>query len=170
MCEFDSGYTAPCDAPAGVKTVYGANLADIDTLTVVAGNVTVLTMLAGKYVYAFNVEMETASFTDVSLGVRANKSYARQQDATVVLHGNTSAMIVNIENISQGRTVWFHELVDGTCEALFIENGAHTIDNRASGVAYEDMNGNTLTMTGKEPNKAPKIALSLISAVLAPAS
>lgn len=170
MCEFDSGYTEICDSPGGVQIVYGANRDDIDTLTVVNGNVTALTMKAGKYVYQFSIEMETASFTDVSLGVRANKSYGRQQDATMVLHGNTAEMIVNIENIARGRTVWFHELTDGTCEALFIENGAKTTDNRASGTAYEDMNGNTLTMTGKEKNKAPKIALSLISAVLAPAS
>lgn len=170
MCEFDSGYTEICDTSAGVKTVYGANLADIDTLTVVAGNVTVLTMAVGKYVYPFYVEMETAMFTDVAIGERANGAYARQQDATVILHGNTAEMIVNIENIARGRTVWFHELTDGTCEALFIENGAKTTDNRASGTAYEDMNGNTLTMTGKEKSKAPKIALSLISAVLAPAS
>lgn len=170
MCEITQGYEEICDAPGGVAVVYACNKADIDTLTVVNGEVTALTMAAGKYIYPFNVEMETATFTDTATGERANKSFGSEQSATVVLHGNTKEMVVELENMSKGRTVWFFKLNDDTCETLFRENGAKTSYARTPGTAYEDMNGNTLTITGKEKHKAPKIALSLITAALAPAS
>lgn len=170
MCEITEGYTEVCDAPGGVAVVYAANKADIDTMTVVNGEVTVLTMKAGKQLYAFNVEMETATFTDTATGERANKSFGSEQSMTVVLHGNTKENVVELENMAKGRTVWFPKLNDDSCEVLFRENGAKVSYARTPGTAYEDMNGNTLTITGKEKHKAPKIALSLITAALTPAS
>jgi hypothetical protein len=61
-------------------------------------------------------------------------------------------------------------LNDGTYEVLFLQNGAKCNDERASGTAYEDMNGNTLTFTGKEPAKAVKISSVIVLALLEPAS
>lgn len=170
MCEITSGYTKPCDSPGGVRKAYAWNTADVDTYTVTAGSISAITFEAGKYMYEFGVEMETTTFTDAAIGERANGAYARQHDATVVLHGNTAAMIVELELMAKGRTTWAFELNDGTYEVLFLENGAKVSDSRTPGTAFEDMNGNTLTLTGKEPSKAPKISSALIAANLAPAS
>lgn len=169
MCEITSGYTQPCDSPGGVAKAYAWNTADADA-TVAAGEITALTFDSGKYLYEFDVEMETTTFTDAAIGDRANGAYARQHDATVILHGNTAAMIVQLELMGKGRTTWAFELNDGTYEVLFLENGAKVSDSRTPGTAFEDMNGNTLTLTGKEKSKAPKISASLIAANLAPTS
>lgn len=165
-----------CDEAGGIETLYAFSTFDssgesnYDTLTVSNGEVTAMTLVAGKYAYAFNVEMETASFTDTAVGERANKAYAREQSATVVLHGNTAAMIVQIEAMCKGRVTLIAKMNDGTYEVLFLNNGAKVSDERASGTAYEDMNGNTLTFTGKEKNKAPKISSGIVLALLEPAS
>ena len=170
MCELTSGYSKLCDTAGGVATVYGLDTKSIATVTVTAGKITAFTMKPGKYIYPFYVEMETATFTDDAIGERANGAYARQQTGTLVLHGNTEEMIVQLEDLAQGRSTWMYELNDGTMEVLFLKNGAKSTDSRTPGTAFEDMNGNTLTLNGKERNKAPKIEASLIAAYLAPTS
>lgn len=176
MCELTSGYDKLCDRAGGIDTLYAFSTKDangasnIDTLTVADGAVTALTLVSGKYAYPFNVEMETATFTDTAIGERANNAYAREQSATVVLHGNTASMIVQIENLCKGRTTLIAKMNDGTYEVLFLYNGAKVSDERTPGTAYEDMNGNTLTFSGKETSKAPKISSAIVLALLEPAS
>lgn len=175
-CEASTGYNKVCDSPGGVETLYTFPVKDssgvscYDTLTYAAGEITALTLVAGKYAFAYNVEMETATFTDTGIGTRPNSSYAREQSATNILHGNTASMIVEIEALNQGRHALIHKLNDGTFEVLFLENGAKVSDARTPGTAYEDMNGNTLTWTGKEKHKAMKISSAIVLALLEPAS
>ena len=176
MCEITSGYNQICDLSGGVDTWYAFSLKDstgtsnIATYTVAAGAVSALTLVAGKYAYPFNVEMETSTFSDKAVGERANGAYGREQSATVILHGNTAQMIVQIEAFGQGRHVLIAKLNDGTYELLFATNGAKSTDERTPGTKFEDMNGNTLTFTGKEQTKAPKISSAIVAALLEPAS
>jgi hypothetical protein len=167
MCELISGYSSGCDTVGGVKTLYAWDPAYYAAPPVItAGTVDAFTLSAGKYAYAFNVEMETATFTDTAIGDRSNKAYAREQSLTVVLHGNTPAMIEQIDILCAGRTSWAVELNDGTFEVLFLENGAKCLDVRTPGTAFEDGNMNTLTFTGKEKTKAPNAAAGTITALV----
>lgn len=176
MCELLTGYDKGCDTQGGVETWYlfavkdSTGASNIDTYTTANGQVTGLTLVTGKYAYPFNVEMETSTFTDKSLGDRANGAYAREQSATVVLHGNTAEMIVMIEDIVKGRVGAIAKCNDGTYELLFAENGAKVADERVVGTKYEDMNGTTLTFTGKEKQRACKIDSAIVLALLEPAS
>jgi hypothetical protein len=177
MCEIATGYTAKCDTTGGVKRWYWWATKDADGESnydaepvVTAGSVSAIALKAGKFAYPLNVEMETSTFTDTAIGERANKAYGREQQADIVLHGNTPEMIVTLENAAKGRVTLAAELEDGTFEVLFLLNGGKCSDVRTPGTAYEDMNGNTLTITGREKNKAPKVASSLILAMLEPAS
>lgn len=169
-CEITTGYTKGCDSPGGVATIYAWATSNVDTLTYAAGEITALTLDAGKYCYAFNVEIETASFNDKKVGERANSAYGREQSGTAVLHGNTASMIVNIEELVKGRHTVAVKLNDDTYEVFFLENGAVVTDDRATGTAYEDMNGTTLTFAGKEKQKAMKISSAIILAMLSPLS
>ncbi len=120
MCEILEGYNQLCDEVGGVDQWFIFSLRDengegnIDTLTVENGEVTALTLKAGKFAYAFNVEMETSTFNDVAIGERVNGAYAREQTATMVLFGNTKEMIVNLENLGRGRSVVIAKLNDET--------------------------------------------------------
>jgi len=176
MCEVLEGYNTLCDEVGGVDTWYwfavkdGSGNSNIDTYTVVDGEVTALTLAIGKQAYALNVEMETSKATDTGIGDRPNKSYGREQEATVILHGNTKEMIVTLEAAGKGRTALIAKLNDGTYELFFAVNGAKMSDVRDTGQAYEDLNGNTLTFTGKEKAKAPKIDSAIVASLLVPAS
>lgn len=177
MCETTSGYTKKCDSIGGVKTWYWFSLRDSNGVsnyatapTVVDGAVTAISLRAGKYAYPLNVEMETSSAQDTRSGERANSAYARTQTATIILHGNTAEMIDMLDTSGRGRVVLIAEMNDGTFELFFKDNGGMIVDDRATGTAMEDLNGNTLTITGKEPNKAPKISSVLVQSLLEPAS
>ena len=169
MCEILGGKDLVCDSVGGVKTIYGWNTADA-TVTVVAGQITALALTAGKYAYPFYVEMETSVFNATQVGDRVNQANAYTNEGTVVLSGNTATDIINLEALEISRTTFATLLNDGTLEVFFLENGAKVSGVRATGQAYEDANGNTLTLTGKEKNRPPKIELALISAVLYPVS
>jgi len=171
-CEITSGYNKVCDSPGGVDTFYAFAVKDSSgasnyaTFTQVDGQVTALTLVTGKFAFPFNVEMETASFTDTAAGERTAGAYSRVQAGTAMLHGNTAAMITDIEAMGKGRHAVIAKLNDGTYELFFAENGAKVSDERATGTAYEDMNGTTLTFAGKEKTKACKISSTIVLALL----
>lgn len=171
-CEITSGYNSflECDAQGGVASWYVFDRKNLESFIRTDGTITALTLKAGKYAYEFLVEQETSTFTDTATGDRANRAYAREQSATVVLHGNTAEMVEQLDALSRGRTVWIAKLNDGTYEVLFLENGGKVSDARSTGTAFEDLNGNTLTITGKEAKKAPKIDSAVILALLEPES
>jgi hypothetical protein len=83
-----------------------------------------------------------------------------------MLHGNTAAMITDIEAMGKGRHAIIAKMNDGTYEIFFMENGAKVTDERATGTAYEDANGTTLTFAGKEKTKACKISSTIVLALL----
>jgi hypothetical protein len=171
-CEITSGYNKVCDSPGGVDTFYAFAVKDstgasnYQTLGYADGEVTALTLVTGKYAFPFNVEIETASFTDTASGERTAGAYARTQAGTAMLHGNTAAMITDIEAMGKGRHAIIAKMNDGTYEIFFMENGAKVTDERATGTAYEDMNGTTLTFAGKEKTKACKISSTIVLALL----
>jgi hypothetical protein len=177
MSELLSGYSAKCDDSAGIETWYafttkdcGTGDSNIETLTIVDGNVTALTLVTGKYAYPFNVEQETSNFVDKAIGSTESKSKAREITATIVFHGNTADMITQIEGMTESRTTLIAKCNDGTYEILAPTNGMKCMDERASGQKYDDLNGNTLTFTGREKLKARKISSSIVMALLEPAS
>ena len=177
-CEITSGYNKLCDSPGGVDTWYAFAVKDSNgesnystvpaPFTAADGVITALTLKAGKYAFPFNVEMETASFTDTAAGERTAGAYSRVQAGTAMLHGNTASMIVDIEALAKGRHAIIAKLSDGTYELFFAENGAKVTDERATGTAYEDMNGTTLTFAGKEKTKACKISSTIVMSLLEP--
>ena len=175
MCELTAAINGiNCDEAGGIDTWYAyarydaAGVDNVATFTQAAGAVTALALEAGKFAYPINVEQETSSFSDSAVGERGNGSYAREQSATAMLHGNTDAMIVSVEELAKGRTTLIAKLNDGTYEILFSQFGAKCTDERASGTSFEDMNGTTLTFAGKETHKALKISSAIVLALLQP--
>ena len=169
MCEILEGKNAVCDSVGGIKAIYAWNTADA-TITKANGTISALSLAAGKYIHKFFVEMETSKFTATKIGDRKNQSVAYEQTGTMMLSGNTATDIVNLEALEIARTTFAVELNDGTYEVFYETNGASVSGVRDSGQAYEDANGNVLTLSGKEKNRPNKIAEGLITALLDPVS
>jgi hypothetical protein len=169
MCEILEGKNAVCDSVGGIKAIYAFNTSDA-TITKADGTISALSLTSGKYIHKFFVEMETSKFTSTKIGDRKNQSVAYEQTGTFTLSGNTSTDIVNLEALEISRTTFAVELNDGTYEVFFETNGAMVSGVRDTGQAYEDANGNVLTLSGKEKNRPNKISGSLITALLDPVS
>jgi len=176
MSEITEGFDMRCDDIGGVSTwwLFENKACDgssnIASSTYASGVITALALETGVYAYPILVEEETSTFTDTAVGDKANKSYGRDQSATIVIHKNDAGDIDRIENIDKGRYTLIARLNDGTNEVLFFENGAKCIDERTPGTAYEDGNMNTLTFTGKEKRKAMKISNLIVDSLLEPVS
>ena len=176
MSEITEGFDMRCDDIGGVDKwwIYQshtcAGVSNIASSTYATGEITALALETGVYAYPILIEEETSTFTDTAVGAKANKSYGRDQSATIVIHKNDAGDIDRIENIGKGRWTLIVRLNDGTNEVLFFENGAKILDERTPGTAYEDGNMNTLTATGKEKNKAMKISNAIIDTLLEPVS
>ena len=173
MCELTAAINGiQCDEAGGVDTWYmfprfdAVGVSTVDTLTIVAGEATALTLAIGKNAFPVTVEQETSSVTDTAIGERANGSYGREQAATLMLHGNTASMIVSIEELAKGRTSLIAKLNDGTYELYFSQFGAKCLDERTSGTAFEDMNGTTMNFAGKEIYRGVKIDSAIVLALL----
>ena len=171
------GYEEQCDVAGGVDKHYdfptranGATTIDTYEVDLLTGTVTDLTLIAGYKSFPFTVEAETGSFTADSAGEKTAGSISYAHSSVCVFHGNTGDNLVNIHAMNVGRHAVIHALADGTYELLHMTNGAKNQSARASGTAYTDMNGTTLTLTSNEKLYAPKIPVALVEALLIPAS
>ena len=172
MCELASGFYDICESSGGIDTSYAftvwnytLNQSNIATLTIANGECTALTLVAGKTAFPINYRQETGFFTDEK--TEGAGGYARAQTTTLMVFGNTKEMITNIEGMAKSRTAVINKLNDGTFELMLWEKGGKTTDSRASGTATEDMNGTTLTISGKSTQKAVKISSTIVLALLA---
>jgi hypothetical protein len=107
-----------------------------------------------------------SDFTVNAIGSRENASTGFEITGNIKLAGNTAAMIEQLEKLSKDRVCLIAKLNDGTNEVLGVDNGLKFLFNRTSGTKFDDMNGVTLTFTGREKKNAPKVSDVIVAALL----
>jgi hypothetical protein len=107
-----------------------------------------------------------SDFTVNAIGSRENASTGFEITGNIKLAGNTAEMIQQLEDLTKDRVCIIAKLNDGTNEVLGVENGCKFLFNRVSGTKFDDMNGVTLTFTGRERNNAPKVSDVIVAALL----
>ena len=174
MCELSSGFSAlNCDSAGGVATWYIGSLRDETTgaanytYTRLDGTVTVMANVGAKLFYAVTVDSEMSDFTVNAIGSRENSSSAFEMTGNIKLAGNTALMIQQLQDMTKDRICLIAKLNDGTNEILGVDNGLKFLFNRTSGTKFDDMNGVTLTFTGREKKNAPKVSDVIVAALLA---
>jgi hypothetical protein len=171
MCELLNGsIDLGCDGAGGARRYYWG---DWNQLTSASGSVveangevTTLTMPVGKKIYPINFEAEVSNFNEKSVGSKTNSSVAWESTATAVLAGNTKEQIVLFELATKTRVFLIAELEDGSYEILFLNRGGKVMVERNSGTSFEDLNGNTITITSRGTVHGRKIAYSVFSALI----
>jgi hypothetical protein len=155
MCELSAGFNAlNCDSSGGVATLYIGSLRDATTgaanytYTRTAGELTAMANVGAKLFYTVTVDAEMSDFTVNAIGSRENASTGFEITGNIKLAGNTAAMIEQLEKLSKDRVC---------LKFLF---------NRTSGTKFDDMNGVTLTFTGREKKNAPKVSDVIVAALL----
>ena len=173
MCELTAGFGAlNCDSVAGVSTWKIGSLRDETTgaanytYSRTDGTITAMANVSTKLFYGITVDAEMSDFTVKSIGTRENASSGFEITGNIKLAGNTATMIQQLEDLSKDRLCLIATLNDGTNEVLGLDNGLKFNFERASGVKFEDLNGVTLTFTGKEKKNCPKISDAIIATLI----
>lgn len=173
MCELTAGFNAlNCDSAGGVATLYIGSLRDEATgaanytYTRTNGEITAMANVGAKLFYTVTVDAEMSDFTVNAIGSRENASTGFEISGNIKLAGNTATMIQQLEDLSKDRVCVIAKLNDGTNEVLGLVNGCKFLFNRTSGTKFDDMNGVTLTFSGREKQNAPKVSDGIVAALL----
>jgi hypothetical protein len=158
-CALTQSYTLDCkDSVGGLTAVYFAPFEDLGTVTIAAGVVTTLTMDATKRFYKYDLVKESSNFAEAvntnvqngtifyaqTLEIILNKLQVNTRNEIVLLGKNRLAVIATDNNNEN----WF----------LGVGNGLDlTGGGSASGTAFGDRSGYTLTFTGNEKELCPKV-------------
>jgi len=179
MCELTEGKETICDSAGGSKVAYLYSLKDSLGIsiyaappTITAGEITAMAFKTGKQAYAFNVETETLDGNTNSIGEKANSATAYEHTTVIKLAGNSAADIALAQQLCKGRVGVILQLNDGTLEAYHFEEGigGKVQRSRTVGVALEDFNGSTLTITSKQTLPEMKIDSTIVDSLLIPAT
>lgn len=162
-CALTQGYTLDCkDSVGGLTAVYFAPWEDLGTVTQASGVVTTLTMDAGKKFYKYELVKESSNFAEAvntnvqngtvfytqTLEVILNKLQVNTRNEILLLAKNRLAVIATDNNGDN----WFL----GVAYGLDLTGGGS-----ATGTAFGDRSGYTLTFTGNEKELAPKVTATI---------
>lgn len=162
-CALTQGYTLDCkDSVGGLKTAWIAALEDLATVTEASGVVTAITMDPSKVFYKYELVKESANFAEAvtanvqngtvfyaqTLELILNKLQVNSRNEILLLAKNRLAIIVEDNNGDK----WFL----GRQQGLDLTGGGS-----ASGTAFGDRSGYTLTFTGNEKELAPKVTATI---------
>lgn len=167
-CALTTGFVLDCkDAMAGVKSVSFATLANYTALAAVVSSGTIQSWgSASNVFYKYEQLKETSSFTD---GIMANPQTGGlyyEPSVVVVLPKLTATKRNEIRLLAKNVLVAIVELMDGTLVLCGQANGLDlTEGNGGTGTAAGDLNGYTLTFTGKEPLPHLYLSTALAAAV-----
>jgi hypothetical protein len=158
-CALTQGYTLDCkDSVGGLTAVYFAPWEDLNVVTQASGVVTALTMDTGKKFYKYELVKESSNFAEAvntnvqngtvfytqTLEVILNKLQVNTRNEILLLAKNRLAVIATDNNGDN----WFLGIAYG----LDLTGGGS-----ATGTAFGDRSGYTLTFTGNEKELAPKV-------------
>lgn len=132
----------------GIKNVYIANLADVDSVTVTSGVITAVTMLSSKKFYKYAFAPFTSSLTSNWNVSPENGTKYVESTLTMVFNKMDATKRLEIVALAQSELVVIVEDNNGTMFYLGYEEGVRLINgsNGQTGVNRGDRNGYTVVL------------------------
>lgn len=167
-CELTKGRSLDCKSQAGgISAVYFVQLEDV-ILTESSGSITDIEFESGasSTLYKYELPRGTGSMTETITGSSENGTFFYEPSVSIMLHGLKAADQNEIKLLAQNRLVVFVQLNQRVATGgndvivcLGRENGLElTTGTAASGAAFGDMNGYSLTFSGMERYPAATVA------------
>jgi hypothetical protein len=171
MCELTAGHTKQaCASVGGVKQVDVYNIENRNTYTEASGAISAIDMLTGKQAWRITPDMASIVVTETPTRSRENNSLFYAQTVAITVKDNTAETRALVDLISKGFIGLIGEGEDGENFHYGLVNGM-TVETAeiTTGQNYEDLNGATINLIGKEKSIAPSITDALITPLLSPA-
>lgn len=159
-CLFTTGYTLGCrDSIGGVQEVYIGNFKSGATYTLDANErITAFTGATVSY-FTFEQEMETAQFNQPGSFNTEFGTVFFTQELVLTFQKNDAALRNLLLILSQSNMSVIVRDQRGSYWLLGYQNGVRaTAGAMNTGKAFGDLNGVTITLTGKEPEPAYNIS------------
>jgi hypothetical protein len=164
-CALTQGYVLDCkESIGGIKAVWFIPFADVTTITEASGVVTTITKSSGKVFYKYQLVKQTSSLTENITASVENGTVFYAQELSIIL--NKLQASTRNEILLLAKNNLLAVVQDGNDKYFLLGkvNGADlTGGNGATGTAFGDRNGYTLTFTGNEPALAPEVSSSIIA-------
>lgn len=162
-CALVTDYSIDCrDSVGGLKKIYITEWQNLSSTTVSSGVCTAITLVAGKKFWIFDVAKGTASSTDTLTASVENGTRFYTQTVNTVLHKMTAANRNIVEGLERNLLLVVTEDNNGNKFIYGRQRGMDVLTGEgASGVAFGDLNGYTLAMTGMEPARAESVTATL---------
>jgi len=175
-CLLSSGYTVPCKGIAGVQAVYIASYNDGAigyTIGTASGNLnqitafTGVTASGGSLFYKFEQPIETGSLMETGNYNEQNGTAYYDQVVEITVHNVNQTINDVINNLGRGR--WRIIVLDSNGN-YFLVGKTNPVSVTALtgglGKAYADLNGYTITFTGKEYDVLTQVTSAAAAAVI----
>jgi hypothetical protein len=160
-CALTTGFDLDCrDAVGGVKSVRLASLEDYTAMaaTVAAGAITGWTTAALEF-FKYDQLKETSSLTETINGSSQNGTVYFTPEVTLVLSKLDVTKRNEIKVLAQQRLVAIVEGNDGSYWVAGYDNGLElNAGTSATGTAFADLSGYSLTLSGME--KEPMLSIA----------
>lgn len=160
-CLINTGYQLGCrDSIGGIQEAYIGNF-NANQLYVLDGsdNITGITGSGTVSYYKYDQEMENGEFTQEGQYSTENGTVFFNQNLTLMFHKNDAALRNQLLVLSQANLSVIVKDQRGEYWLLGLQNGIRaTAGSQNTGRLFGDMNGVTITLSGKEPEPAHRIA------------
>ena len=167
-CALTTGFDLDCrDSVGGVKSVRFGSLEDYEAMgaTVSAGAITAFTAAATEF-FKYDQLKETSSLTETINGNSQNGTVYFTPEVVVVLSKLDVTKRNEIKLLAQQRLVAIVETNDGNYWVVGYENGLElNAGTSATGTAFADLSGYSLTFSGMESEQMLSITSALVDSV-----
>ena len=164
-CAIVSGVSNVCrDSIGGIKYVLITETANIASTTSASGNISAMSLNAGKVFYRFDMTQATGNYNQTTKPNLANGSYYVEQTVNFKIPKFTATIAYQIKNLGQQPVSIIVYTMNGDFILLGGTNGMNMTDStQGSGTAMADFSGFDLNFMAQESD----LALTVDSAVVA---
>lgn len=168
-CEITSGLNAQIcrENTGGVIEFYVSNFENVASVTETESSVTAITMETGKVFQVFKPNKNSSNWEQPIQGSVEAGTIGYEHRTTMVFSKNQSTDINTLKLLAKANLMVIVKERSGRFYLLGKTEGLQLVEgNFTSGMALADANAWTLTFAGSEPEPAPEVLSSIISALL----
>jgi hypothetical protein len=164
-CALTQDYTFGCDVGAGgLKELYLIELENVTSVTESSGTLTAITKGAGKIFRKYQLVQDTATAEESLVGNLQNGTLYYAQKVTVVINKQNVAIRNEILLLAKNRLAVVTKDNNDTYRLYGWDQGVRLNEGiAATGTAWGDRNGYTLTFSGNQNALAPFVQDSVIA-------
>lgn len=164
-CALTQDYTFGCDVGSGgLKELYLIELENISTVTESSGTLTAITKIAGKIFRKYQLVQDTATAEETITGNLQNGTLFYAQKVTLVINKQNVAIRNEILLLAKNRLAIVTVDNNDTYRLYGWDQGVRLNEgSAATGTAWGDRNGYTLTFSGNQRQLAYFVQASVLA-------